>query len=222
MRFFSRKSSFVRRATVVTAAAALGMATFGATQASAAQSDVNPAAKHAAINTKKVWDGSSNIQAFGCPDTTTYGEVITIPDGKTTLNKFSFWMTDFGAQGSMVVRGEVYAWDGTKATGSDLFESDPKTLSFGDMAFHRVAFPTGGVAVTPGSQYVIFASIDKDYESCTGASGSYTTGWGSVDDSVYPGGSFVFQNNGGDESQWTTSGWTSFGYDLAFKAFITK
>ena len=120
----------------------------------------------------------------------------------------------------MVVRGEVYAWDGTKATGSALYESKPKTISFSDGLFHKVGFRPTLVPVTPGAQYVIFASIDKDYEQCTN---NYEFGWGYIPGGdVYPGGLFVYQNNAGDENQWTATPWNTFGIDLAFKAGLSK
>jgi hypothetical protein len=31
----------------------------------------------------------------------------------------------------------------------------------------------------------------------------------------------VFQNNTGDETQWTTTPWYTFGIDLAFKSFLS-
>jgi hypothetical protein len=37
----------------------------------------------------------------------------------------------------------------------------------------------------------------------------------------YAGGTFVYQNNSGDKSQWTTTPWNSFGLDLAFKAYLS-
>jgi hypothetical protein len=169
----------------------------------------------AAISTYKSWDGSQYVYPFGCPDTTTYGQVITVPKSKHTLSKFTFSWANYGATGSMVVRGEVYAWDGTKATGSAIFESSPKTISFGDSDFHKVSFsPTA--PVTAG-QYVIFATIDKDYEQCTG---DYLLKWGLVDDSAYSKGTFVYQNNAGDEGQWTVTPWDTYGGDLAFKASL--
>jgi len=170
-----------------------------------------------AAGTYKDWDGSTDVVEFGCPNTTTYGQVITIPANKHFLNKFVFSFINLNS-GSMVVRGEVYAWDGSKATGSALWEGTPRTISFNDGVFHRYHFDTGVTAVTPGQQYVVFASIDKDFEQCQGG---YLLGWGSVDDSSYAGGTFVFQNNGGDESQWTTSPWSTFGIDLAFRAELT-
>jgi hypothetical protein len=166
------------------------------------------------INTYKSWDGSQYVYAFGCPNTTTYGQVITAPN-TATLNKFSFWWANAVGSGSMVVRGEVYAWDGTKATGSALWESKAKKISYGDSSFHRETFKTGPLPLTPGAQYVLFASLDKDFEKCEG---DYTLEWGLVDDSVYPAGTFVYQNNGGDESQWTATSWSTYGGDVALKA----
>jgi hypothetical protein len=118
----------------------------------------------------------------------------------------------------MVVRGEVYKWDGAKATGAALFESAPRTVSFGDDAFHKETFKPGGVTVTPGAKYVLFASIDKDFEQCTG---DYELGWAYVRDGTYGRGTFVYQNNGGDESQWTSAPWETLGFDLAFKAYLS-
>ena len=62
----------------------------------------------------------------------------------------------------------------------------------------------------------MFASLDKDYEKCSDS--GYTLKWGLVDDSVYPGGTFVYQNNGGDESQWTATSWNTYGGDVALIA----
>jgi hypothetical protein len=170
-----------------------------------------------AISTYSSWNGSSVIEPFGCPDTTTYGQVITMPAGKTHLGKFHFSWINLDS-GSMVVRGEVYAWDGTKATGSALYESNPKTISFNDGLFHKVTFKATLVPVTPGAQYVIFASIDKDYEQCQN---NYEVEWGFVGSDVYPGGNFVFQNNSGDESQWTATPWVDVGADAAFKVSVS-
>jgi hypothetical protein len=177
----------------------------------------NPASAKSTINTTKKWDGNQAIVLFGCPDTTTYGQVITVPADLHSLNKFTFYWINLNV-GKMVVRGEVYAWDGTKATGTALYESQPKRIAFADSAFHAVTFNRGVVPVTPSAQYVLFASIDKDYEQCRH---DYQLGWGAVQDKVYSGGTFVYQNNGGDESQWTATPWNKSGNDLAFKATLS-
>jgi hypothetical protein len=170
-----------------------------------------------AINTFHDWNGSQDVTPFGCPDTTTYGQVITV-GSKSTLNKFAFtWLYIGAGGGSMVVRGEVYAWDGMKATGSALWESQPRTISFTDASFHTETFKTGPLPLTPGAQYVLFASIDKDYEQCMN---NYEVAWGSVDSGAYHKGFFVFQNNAGNEGNWTTQNWDGLNIDLAFEAAL--
>jgi hypothetical protein len=70
------------------------------------------AATDAKINTLKDWDGFNIIEPFGCPDTTTYGEHITVPQGVTHLDKFTFawanWINSMKNSGTMAVRAEVY------------------------------------------------------------------------------------------------------------------
>lgn len=168
-----------------------------------------------AISTYAAWNGSQEVNPFGCPNTTTYGQVITVKN-KTMLNKFSFtWMYLGVGGGSMTVRGEVYQWDGQKATGSALWESDPMKFSFTDGVFHKEVFKPGALPLTSGTRYVLFASIDKDFAKCQN---DYVVGWGAVDDGAYANGTFVFQNNGGNSANWTTSPWSGFGLDLAFDA----
>jgi len=170
-----------------------------------------------AIGTKKKWDGVQREPGFGCVNaTTTFGQVITVPSNKHTLNKFSFWWVR-STNGSMVVRGEVYAWDGQKATGNSLYESSPRTINFTDDSFHKEGFAPAGLAVTPGARYVLFASTDKDFGQCSEGA---VLAWGAVDDSAYAGGTFVFLNSGGDSGKWTTQTWHTAGLDTAFKAAI--
>jgi hypothetical protein len=202
--------SSVRRVAIMLGALSLVLIV-GAVQASA--STAGAAKRRPTINTLKDWQGSTVIP-FGCPDTTTYGQTFTVPGHKTTMDKVT-WVWS-GTGGSMVVRGELYAWDGTKATGSALFETAPRTIAFADSAFHHVSFNFHGASVTPGHQYVVFASIDKDYEQCS----NYTVAWGATDDSAYAGGTFVFQNNSGNEANWTTVAWNGAGIDSAFKAYL--
>jgi hypothetical protein len=49
-------------------------------------------------------------------------------------------------------------------------------------------------------------------------------GWALDLSDAYSGGQFVYQNNNGDESLWTTTPWSNFGtgWDLAFTATFTK
>jgi len=187
----------------MTGIAVVAVATFAPSLASASPPGSDLAKRHATINTFKDYDQA--VGSLGCPNSTTYGETITIPARKHTLTKFSYYMSGHAQAGqSEVVRGELYAWDGTKATGPAIFETAPRTIAYTDDLLHWEAFKTPGAAVKPGKQYVIFVSIDKDFESCTG---NYGLTWAAADGTAYTGGGFVYQNNTGDESQWTSTSW---------------
>jgi hypothetical protein len=208
-------SSKLRRFAVAMCAPALVVVTLASGGAAAAMPT-----RDATLNTVTAWNHIDGVFSFGRPDTSTYGQVITVPAGMTRLTRFNFYMSDEGASGSLILRGEVYAWDGTKATGSALWEGNPRTVDYADSNYHRKQFRPHGVDnLTPGAQYVIFASISKDWEQCTDG---YPLTWGGVSDTTYPDGTFVFINDSGDESQWTTTDWTTtWGIDLAFKAWLS-
>lgn len=166
------------------------------------------------ISTLSSWNGSDHAYPFGYPNTATYGQTITVPaDGNTQLDSFSFEME---LPTSLVFRGEVYAWNGSEATGLSLFES-PQMTTTENGGYQLITFNTGGIDLTGGNQYVLFASISKDYLIDQSA-GSGT--WGYVSGNAYSGGQFVYINNGGDTSQWTSTSWFPLQGDpsLAFQA----
>jgi len=201
----------------VAGVAALGIAV---TMSAAAASAPSQSKAKLIIDTYSSWNGGSSVSPFGCPDSSTYGQVITIPAKTKKLTKFSFYMAgQAGAGQSMVVRGEVYNWSGSGATGSAVAESKPQTIAFGDASIHAVTFKTPKAKVTPGKQYVIFASIDKDYEKCTG---NYGLWWASLDGSAYSGGDFAFQNNAGNEANWTGASWNPIPIDAAMQVYGKK
>ncbi len=104
------------------------------------------------------------------------------------------------------------------ATGSALWEGAQRriALTAGDK-WRRMGFRVGGVELQPGGEYVLFASISKDYEQSTDG---YTLTYASVPQNSYPDGRFVYLNDEGDEGQWTTQGRQRLGRDLAFKAWL--
>lgn len=172
------------------------------------------------IDTYTTWDKNTVAASFGCPDATTFGQVITVPSGLHHLDKFTFWVRSNitgVSESTMVARAYVYRWDAIHSAVQygARYESPPRTISFGDMLFHPETF-TPAIPVTPGMQYVIFASIDREYVDCKNG----VLAWGLQDTDVYPGGSWVFQNNAGDDLQWPTA-WTTSGGDLAFKAYLS-
>jgi len=163
------------------------------------------------ISTIPSWDGFGFVLPFGAPDTETYGQIITVPSTDPVLESWTFYMKqDTATQ----FQGEVYAWNGTMATGPGLFESAVMTTT-NAYVFQPITFNTGGLALTPGQMYVLFASSSKGNQSSTGHGE-----WGSIPHSnAYAGGAFAFINNGADPSEWTSDPWSTFGNtDLAFKA----
>jgi hypothetical protein len=58
--------------------------------------------------------------------TPTFGETVTVPATDTVLDSITFYVD---LPRSLIIRGEVYAWNGTQATGTALYESGPTSTS---------------------------------------------------------------------------------------------
>ena len=154
------------------------------------------AAQSTTISTISGWSGSG-ISPFGLPNTQTYGQTVTVPSGFGVLESFAFEMM---LPTSLVFRGEVYAWNGQEATGPALWESAPMTTT--TSGFQLITFNTGGITLTPGNVYVLFATTSKDNAGNPGfpqGEWGFTTG--------YSGGSFVYNNNGTSTAQWFSPVW---------------
>jgi hypothetical protein len=152
------------------------------------------------------WDGTTNVSPFGPPNTETYGELVTAP-GDNVLKSWTFLIKASTAE---FFRGEVYQWNPvtSRAVGPDLFESFAMSTSDATL-FQAITFDTGGITLLPSAEYVLFATTSKETQSEPGG-GAF---------GLIPSGSgFVFQNNGSDSSQWTTSQWISPPVQLAFRA----
>lgn len=92
------------------------------------------------------------LSPLGVPDTTTYGEIFTVPAaGATRLDSFSFFLKGNLAR----AYGGVAAWTGNGA-GSALFKSDYFGASFDD--FTEVTINTGGMDLVAGGRYVVYFS----------------------------------------------------------------
>ncbi len=168
-----------------------------------------PALATVSVDTIAAWDGATFISSFGVTDTATYGQTISVRAGATPLTSYSFEIGNCGA--SVTLRGSVYAWDGTKATGPSLFTSSPQTVS-ASPSFQLVTINVGSLTL-PAGNYVLFASTSDDQ---AGAPASACR-WGSVNNVLYPGGQFVFLNNGANSSRWTLDTWSTIAQDLAFR-----
>lgn len=152
---------------------------------------------------------------FGSQGTSAYGQTFTA-GADNILDSFSLFLT--GSTSNPVdFRAFIYAWDGSKATGPQLFASSLQSF-LGSFAENPVEFifNTGGISLTPGSQYVAFLFADK-----SGPQGSASMPFaGSFGSEQLPGGSFVFFNSDGSFDLLTSGSWDKSGGsdDVWFKA----
>ncbi len=66
----------------------LGLTALGTVQANASTTAIPT------ISTYSAWDHSSLVSPFGCPDTTAYGETITVPPERTIFYNVKFpWVS---------------------------------------------------------------------------------------------------------------------------------
>lgn len=155
-------------------------------------------------------DENSTIFSWGLPDTAAYGQTFTLA-GASTLNDLTFRINDGGTAVSFIAY--VFAWAGSQTSGAALSSVSGATAGLNGMSSVSVAL--GNVALGV-DQYVAFLQ----------ATSAGSAAWGSVAADPYAGGAFVFQNNGGDESQFGqsswTSGWQGAGADLAFSITLDE
>jgi len=172
----------------------------------------------ATIDTWSSWETTDGtIGGFGHPDTATYGQVITIPAGMEKVRWFTYYMQAGPTSGTLTFRGAVYGWDGTKATEKvAMTKKKILELTAGDPEFYPVKIKVRNATVDAGAQYVLFATISKDYEE---TDPDVWTQWPLHSTDELPGGNTVWINDTGDESQWTTVPWSQIPTaDMAFKA----
>jgi hypothetical protein len=188
---------------------------------------------------------TSGFGVSGAPNyfTPNYGQTVTVPATDTRLNSFTFYVD---LPTNLIFRGEVYAWDPTtpdpnnpyamgSANGPALYESGQMhTTSYG-MGFNiqPITFNTGGLPLTAGAQYVLFITTSRDYAANVAANITSTGFAGYTANDTYSDGDWVYVDDGGNPSQWTTVGWTHpalfpscppcfFQDDLAFTASFSS
>jgi len=186
------------------------------------------------------WNGSvaSGFGVAGAPNyyTPTYGQTVTVPSTDTVLDSFTFYVD---LPTNLFFRGEVYAWDPTtsdpnnfamgNATGMALYASGQMhTTSYGSgFAPQAITFTIpGGLPLTAGMQYVLFFTTSVDFTANAGITTTSFVGYTSTD--TYSGGNWVYVDDSGDPSQWTTKVWTQPALffpgqdDLAFQASFSS
>ena len=160
------------------------------------------------IDTTGAWNGSTYISSWGVPNTATYGQTITADTLHANLQNITFYLGYGG--GTPQYQAYVYQWNGTRITGPALYTSGILTAPAGNI-YTPVTISTGGIALTPGQQYVVFFStstVDPNVSS------AYR--WGALtSNTTYSGGQFYFMNNGTDFSQLSSNAWSTIAEDLA-------
>lgn len=168
----------------------------------------SPAAAAERVDTRAA--ATSTAGPFGVPSIATMGQIITVPAGESSVTEIAFSLVSVPS--TTVFRAAIYAWDGSRASGPSLYESQPTSTT--GTALQTLTFtPASAVPVTPGGQYVIFLSTSKD--QAVGSGSGFMSA--SVGDS-YSGGHIVHLNNGNDPTFWTTVSWsqTFAASDLGF------
>lgn len=171
------------------------------------------------IDTQPAWNGSQGYwNPFGETNTATYGQTFTVSATDTQLDSFQFWLNDSLNTDYVDFGAYVYAWDGSKATGSQLYQSAmvSTTNNGGSDGQENFLFNTGGISLTQGQQYVAFISASNYFDGLSG-----TSVMGGDGSNGYAGGGFVYMNNGSDTGAWTTQNWNVSATDTKFIATLS-
>lgn len=176
-----------------------------------------------AIDTTPFWNGSNYIWPFGETNTATYGQTFSVPTIDNVLTSFTFFLDEYEGPDVADFAAYLMEWDGTKATGSILYQSEPQSTD-SVPGFQEFIFNTGGISLIPGAQYVAFLNASNFFDGEYGtAKMGYIADIGDIYSGagdVYSGGSYVFFNNGSDFSLLTTTPWENFvGQGLGDAAF---
>lgn len=159
-----------------------------------------PASATTIYDTTGSWNGTSFIGYFGVPTTATYGQTVTVPASDPLLESFTFYIN---LQANIDFQGYVYQWDPvlSRATGAALYTSGV-TNTEGSGEFEEISFDTGGLALTAGTQYVLFVSTS----GLQGPTGSGIFGQ-PQSQNVYLGGEFVALSNLNNPALFTSGTW---------------
>ncbi|MDT7933612.1 MAG: hypothetical protein RQ833_03280 [Sphingomonadaceae bacterium] len=157
---------------------------------------------------------------IGVPNTSTYGQSFTV-GADTVLTGFSLYLNG-NPNNEMLFKGYLYAWDGTKAVGPQLYASSVQSFSgvSDNSVPAEIAFNTGNLNLTTGQQYIAFLSTAGLQDGRPPS--SYMMPYSAeLRSEQYDGGGFQYFNTGDDFSlltstRWDTSG-SNFG-DVWFKA----
>ncbi|WP_374438216.1 hypothetical protein [Inhella sp.] len=175
---------------------------------------------HAAPTIDTTGASFGTVSPFGESNTATYGQTFLVTGAETRLQGFQLRLNDNLNSDFVDFAAYVYAWDGAKATGPQLWASGAQSSSNngGADGMELFSFSTGGVDLVAGQQYVAFLSASNFFDGVNG------TAFMELSNSdAYAGGNFVYFNNGNNfgaltASTWDCAGSCIGGRDLWFKA----
>lgn len=140
------------------------------------------------------------IYQFGVPDSSTYGQTLTVPLGANILDNYTFEL-QYGSGSSVPFQLYIAQWNGVDAVGAPIYTS--QVLDAPSAGAETYTVQTD-LSVVSGQQYVVYISTSNEDRSSSGVFyefGSYAP---------YTGGGFVYENNGSDTSQWTGGQWSTW------------
>ncbi len=116
------------------------------------------------INTDPNWNGTDTISSFGYPNTSTYGEAITMPAGMTNVQSVGFWLNEAtGFEYQMFIA----PWDNNNylipgGLAGAIYISPIQTTASGGTLTHYI-INNINANVTPGVIYMFGLTIDNVY-----------------------------------------------------------
>jgi len=126
----------------------------------------------------------------------TFGQTFTVTGTDTHLDDFGFVLSSV-RNGPLNVQFNLFSWGGSNVSGTALYQSS--VLSINNSVDQLHTFITN-IDLVNGNQYI--ALIDT---SGIGNTTSPTSGFTSINDNAYLGGTFLWERNSGD-GNWNTNG----------------
>jgi len=123
---------------------------------------------NSAYNAGYLFSACGTIASGGSP---TFGESFLAPNlSSVSLDSFTFYLQEWnGSDDTVSFQADIYSWNGTAATGSPLFSKSLLVTDNG--AVQPVTVNTGGIALTPGADYIaLFTTLDPASVTANGNS----------------------------------------------------
>ena len=140
---------------------------------------------------------------FGNPDTATYGELFTSPNNSDhNLASFTFYMGTPSTPGNIITGAYIATWTGSMAGTLRYSSESGGPINYDNLGDEQITINTGGLALNPNTQYVMFLSVSNYYGQSTGEA------YASQGTSIQGLNGFVFNNNAGDFNSLFTTAWS--------------